>query len=77
MSLRRSVVGYDFAFGGETPHEGDEGYQLALHENLKKFRLSGVHYTPNLDMDIDIKKIARMSRSNADFKRNLKIYLTL
>jgi len=43
-----SRLGYDLAYAGHAPFEGDEGMESALYENLKKFRLSGVHYTPNM-----------------------------
>lgn len=71
-----SQLGYDLAYAGETPFEGEEGYQSALFENLSKFKLGGVHYTPNMDIARDLEKIALQSFSQKDFERRAREYLT-
>jgi hypothetical protein len=71
-----SRLGYDLAYAGHAPFEGDEGMEAALYENLKKFRLSGVHYTPNMDLARDLEKIALQSFSVKDFENKVHEYLT-
>ena len=74
--MRSVATAYDLSFGGETPFEGDEGYESALYENLSKFKLRGVHYTPNMDIARDLEKIALQSFSQKDFERRAREYLT-
>jgi len=71
-----SQLGYDLAYAGETPFEGEEGYVSAVQEGVSKFRLGGVHYTPNMDIARDLEKIALQSFSQKDFERRAREYLT-
>jgi hypothetical protein len=71
-----SQLGYDLAYSGETPFEGEEGYVSAMQENVSKFRLGGVHYTPNMDIARDLEKIALQSFSQKDFEQRAREYLT-
>ena len=71
-----SALGYDLAYAGDTPFEGEEGMILALQDTLKKYRLSGVHYTPNMDIEHDLEKIALRSLSVKDFENKVREYLT-
>jgi len=71
-----SQLGYDLAYAGETPFEGEEGMTLALRDSLKKYRLSGIHYTPNMDIEHDLEKIALRSLSGRDFQNKVREYLT-
>lgn len=71
-----SQLGYDLAYGDNAPFDGDEGMLLALNENLRKHRLSGLHYTPNLEQEIDIERISKGCSSKFEFEYRLRQYLT-
>lgn len=68
-----SSFGYDLAFGVESPFEGDEGSSLAISEAMKKHILSA-YYTPDMELQYDLEKIASQCETQRELEKNLFVY---